>query len=106
MRLTKNGIGFSLIDEVQALYRIHNESKTSSFDAFYEELYEHSRSNLKWEDEYKRSFCKYYKGKVDVRYGAHKGLKKFAKDIFLLYEFTKVLLGWGNPERDYNKMRG
>lgn len=105
LRLTKNGIEFSLIDEVQALYRIHNESKTSSFDAFYEELYEHSRSNLKWEDEYKRSFCKYYKEKVDAKYDVHKGLKKFVKYIFLLCEFTKVFLGWGNPEKDYNKKR-
>lgn len=105
LRLTKNGIKFSLIDEVQALYRIHNESKTSSFDAFYEELYEHSRSNLRWGDEYKYSFCKYYKGKVDARYSMHKGLKKYAKNIFLLYEFAKVFLGLGNPEKDYNRKR-
>lgn len=105
LRFTKQGIGFSLIDEVQALYRIHNESKTSSFDAFYEELYEHSRSNLKWDKEYKLSFCKYYKGKVDARNGALKGLRKLGNMIFLACEFAKVWMGLGNPERDYNRKR-
>lgn len=105
LRFTQKGIGFSLIDEVQALYRIHNESKTSSFDAFYEELYEHSRSNLKWDKEYKISFFKYYKGKIDARSGALKGLKKLRNTVFLAYEFAKVWMGWGNPERDYNRKR-
>ena len=103
LRFTQKGIAFSLIDEVQALYRIHNESKTSSFDAFYEELYEHSRNNLKWDKEYKISFCKYYKTKNDARKGKMQGFKKLCNRMFLVYEFAKVWLGMGNPERDYNK---
>ena len=105
LRFTKKGIGFSLIDEVQALYRIHDESKTSSFDAFYEELYQHSRSNLKWDKEYKLSFCKYYLAKLFGRYGIPKGMKKLRLGIFGALEIAKVWIGWGNPEKDYNKRR-
>ena len=105
LRFTQKGISFSLIDEVQALYRIHNESKTSSFDAFYEELYKHSRKNLKWNQEYKLSFCKHYRSKLWARYGTPKGIKRFGKGLFLFYEFMKVWFNWGNPERDYNKKR-
>ncbi len=105
LRLTKNGIGFSLIDEVQALYRIHEESKTSSFDAFYEELYEHSRESMHWGEEYKRSFWKYYKNKINGISSGNIKISKIKTKIFLLIQFAALSMSRGNPEREYRKWR-
>lgn len=105
LRMTKGEIYFSLIDEVQALYRIHDESKTSSFDAFYEELYKHSRENSNWDKATKISFFKYYYGKIKHKFGECGRIGKMIMRLRLLYEFSKVYLGVGNPEKDYNKMK-
>lgn len=105
LRLTQNGVYFTLIDEVQALYRIHNESKTSSFNAFYEELYSHSRENLIWDDKYKKSFIRYYRNKVKYKYKKSSGICNIKYRVFLLFECLQVIAGKGNPERAYNKLK-
>lgn len=105
LRFTKRGISFSLIDEVQALYRIHDESKTSSFDNFYEELYSHSRNSLKWNKEYKLSFYNYFRNKVEASCGKCRLEKRIFNHLFLIFELIKVFVGIGNSEKDFNKMR-
>ncbi len=104
LRLTKAGINFKLIDNVQALYRIHNESKTNSFDKFYEELYEYSKNNSIRDKNYKTSFLKYYITKLRGNLHHDTNWHKFKLLIFTLIESIKIVCGIGNPEKDFNKI--
>lgn len=106
LRFTQKGICFSLIDEVQALYRIHDASKTSSFDAFYKELYEHSRKNMRWDMGTKLSFWNYYANKVKSRFYGAAGIRRLGMKCFLALQFIKLLSGIGNPEAAYTKSGG
>ncbi len=106
LRLTKNGIRFSLIDEVQALYRIHDASKTSSFDAFYKELYEHSRKHMRWDKKTKISFWNYYRHKTGQLYRGARFGRRVGKNGFLALQLIRLLTGAGNPEAAFERLLG
>ncbi len=106
LRLTKNGVRFSLIDEVQALYRIHEASKTSSFDAFYKELYEHSRKHMRWDSQTKISFWKYYKNKIKQLYQGARPVRRIGMHCFLALQLIRLLTGRGNPEAAFDRLSG
>lgn len=102
LRLTTQGIHFHLIDKVQALYRIHTRSKTSGFEAFYPELYRHSRKF--WKDrKVIVSFTKYFAKKIRQFYGNNMvGRTRWL--IRVGYTLVSVALKTGNPEKVFVRL--